>query len=77
MNATLNCPLPGVIDVTVGAPGVVRGVTEADAVDALLVPELFVAVTVNVYAVPFVNPVTVQNVVADVHVPPPGDAVTV
>jgi hypothetical protein len=31
-----------------GCPGTVRGVTELDATDALLVPEAFVAVTVNV-----------------------------
>ncbi len=35
-------------DTPVGTPGVVRGVTELDATDALLVPAAFVAVTVNV-----------------------------
>ena len=35
------------------------GVTEFDAADAFPVPTLFVAVTVNVYGVPLVRPVTV------------------
>jgi len=43
----------------VGAPGVVAGVTELLVADAVLVPTAFVAVTVNVYDVPFVSPVTV------------------
>ena len=34
---------------------------EAEAVEAELVPDAFVAVTVNVYAVPFVNPVIVHG----------------
>ena len=38
------------------------GVTAADAADAGPVPTLFVADTVNVYAVPFVNPDTVTLV---------------
>jgi hypothetical protein len=36
-----------------------------------------VAVTVNVYAVPFVRPVTQHDTPADVQVFPPGDDVTV
>ena len=36
-----------------GAPGTPAGVTAADAVDGSPVPTSFVAVTVNVYAVPF------------------------
>ena len=42
-------------------------------------PALFVAVEENVYAVPLVNPVTVQLPVdpVTVQVPPPGEAVTV
>ena len=40
-------------------------------------PALFVAVTVKVYAVPFVSPVTAQvRAPAVVHVRPPGDEVT-
>ena len=39
---------------------------------------MFVATTVNVYAVPFVNPVTLTDVAPVVDpVAPPGDAVTV
>ena len=42
-------------------------VTALDALDALLVPAAFVAVTLNVYAVPFVNPVTVHDRAPLVH----------
>jgi hypothetical protein len=38
------------------------GVTAFDATDAALVPLLLVAATVNVYAVPLVNPVTAELV---------------
>jgi hypothetical protein len=38
------------------------GVTEFDAVEAGPVPTAFVADTVNVYAVPFVSPLTVADV---------------
>ena len=37
------------------------GVAAAEAVDAAPVPDAFVAVTVNVYAVPFVRPEIVQG----------------
>jgi len=57
----------------------VRGITGFDSAEAGLVPATFVAVTVNVYGVPLVRPVTVQFVVspAAAHVFPPGLAVTV
>jgi hypothetical protein len=45
----------------VGAPGTVDGVAAADAVEAEPVPRAFVAVTVNVYAVPLVRPVIVHG----------------
>jgi len=64
----------------VGAPGTVAGVTLFDAADAALVPTAFVAVTVKVYAVPLVSPVTViVPLPAWVSVPvwPPGDDVAV
>ena len=50
---------------------VIVGVTEFDAADATDVPAEFVAVTVNVYAVPEVKPVTVIALlhVAEVNVP--------
>ena len=61
-----------------GAPGTVFGVSAADGADAGDVPALLVAVTVKVYAVPFVSPVTAHdNTPAVEHDAPPGDAVTV
>jgi hypothetical protein len=54
------------------------GITVPDGVDADPVPTAFVAVTVNVYPVPFVKPVTVADVAPVVDaVKPPGDEVTV
>ena len=53
------------------------GVTLLDADEASLVPTLFVAVTVNVYAVPLLRPVTLSGELAPVAVRPPGLAVTV
>ena len=50
----------------VGRPGVVAGVTLADAVEYEPVPRLFEAATRNTYAVPFVSPVTVADVDVDV-----------
>ena len=46
----------------VGAPGAVAGTAAADATDATPVPAEFVAVTANVYDVPFERPVTVHEV---------------
>jgi hypothetical protein len=53
------------------------GVTLFEAADAALVPRPFVVVTVNVYAVPSVSPVTVTAHVVAEACAPPGDAVTV
>ena len=51
------------------------GVAESDATDAAEVPTVFVAVALNVYAVPFVRPVTTQlfagTVTVQVRVTPP------
>ena len=66
--------LPGLLKVIVCAA---FGVTAVDADEALPVPALFVAVTVNVYAVPFVKPVTLIGLDAPLAVAPPGLAVTV
>jgi hypothetical protein len=68
-----------VADTAVGAPGTVDGVAAADAADAALVPTEFVAVTLNVYAVPLVSPVTVQRRVVSfvLHLKLPGVDVTV
>ena len=72
---------PGWLAVTpVGAPGTVAGVdgvTELEGADGPLVPTAFVAVTVKVYEVPFVRPLTVQPVPAVEQVKPPGDEVAV
>ena len=59
LKATDNCALPEVILVIEGADGVPRGVTEFEYPDSLLEPFAFVAMIVNLYAVPFVKPVTV------------------
>jgi hypothetical protein len=61
----------------VGASGTVAGVTELLAPDPLPVPAEFVAVTVNVYSVPLVRPVTVIGEEPPVPVNPPGEDVTV
>ena len=47
----------------VGASGVVKGVTAADTTEYVPVPPAFTAATRNVYAVPFVRPVTVHEAV--------------
>ncbi len=65
------------ITTSVAGEGIVDGTTAADAVEAAPVPDAFVAVTLNVYEVPFVRPVTVHEVVAVVHANEPGDDVTV
>nr|WP_263864072.1 hypothetical protein [Paenibacillus lycopersici] len=78
---TVAVPFPAVAVTPVGAPGTpigTTGVTLADAADAADSPAEFVAVTWNVYAVPFVNPVTVIGLaVVLVSVTFPGLDVTV
>ena len=59
------CVLPADPDTLVGAPGTVRGVTELE-VPVAPVPEAFVALTRNVYAVPLTKLVTVALAVIDV-----------
>jgi hypothetical protein len=61
----------------VGASGTVAGVAELLVPEAVLVPTVFVAVTVNVYAVPLVRPVTVIGDAPPEAVTPPGLEVTV
>ena len=70
---------PPVAVTAVGAPGTVRGVTAALAPDDAEAPAELAAVTVNVYAVPLLKPVTVAEVATPdtVAVAPPGDAITV
>jgi len=77
LNATETCAFPKVPTAAVGAPGTVAGVTDADAEDAEPFPIAFVAVTVNVYAVPFVNPETTIGDDDPDPVNPPGEEVTV
>jgi hypothetical protein len=71
--------LPTVAVTAVGAPGTVDGVTEFDGDEVGPLPMTLVAVTVNVYAVPFVRPDTVAVVVLPFTLArrPPGDEVTV
>ena len=61
----------------VGAPAAVAGTAVADATETAPVPAEFVAFTVNVYEVPLERPVTVHEVVENVHVNEPGEDVTV
>jgi hypothetical protein len=58
-------PLPGVPEIPVGAPGTAPGVTGAEAAESAPVPTALIAATANVYAVPFVSPVTVKLVAAE------------
>jgi ABC-type uncharacterized transport system permease subunit len=62
---------------TFPSPSVTGGVTEFEAELAGLVPLAFVAVTVKVYAVPLVSPVTVIGLAEPAPVKPPGLEVTV
>jgi hypothetical protein len=69
VNDTVAWALPAVAVPMVGAPGTVvaaAGVTLLDAADATLDPTEFLAVTVKVYAVPLVRPVTVIGLVVPV-----------
>ncbi|GAA3406273.1 hypothetical protein GCM10020370_32660 [Paenibacillus hodogayensis] len=75
---TVAVPLPAVALTFVGELGSLIGVTLPDVTDASELPTLFFATTVNVYAVPYVNPVTVTGLaVVLVPVIPPGLDVTV
>ena len=75
---TVALPLLPLTEILVGTPGaVVAGVTADDAVEAVPVPTMFVAVTVKVYAVPLVSPVTVIGDEAPLAERPPGEEVTV
>ncbi len=79
VHETTTWVLPATPETPVGAPANTNGVTDAEALLALEFPYALVAMTVNVYAVPFVNPVTVHVAAlpAAVHVAPPGLAVAV
>jgi hypothetical protein len=77
LKPTITCPSPAVVELIAGAPGSVRGVTALDVDEAGPVPARFDAVTVNVYAVPFVRPLTTIGLDGPVAVLPPGEAVSV
>jgi hypothetical protein len=69
--------LPLVAVPIVGASGTVAGTTELVVPDEELVPTALVAVTVKVYVVPFVKPITVKGEAPPEAVKPPGLDVTV
>ena len=58
-------PSPAAPTTDVGAFGVVYAATAADDVEYELSPAALVATTLNLYEVPFVRPVTVNDVLED------------
>jgi hypothetical protein len=66
LNVIVACVLVAVAVTLVGAPGGVAGVTELLVPEIEPVPTAFVAVTVKVYAVPFVKPVIVIGLPVEV-----------
>jgi hypothetical protein len=77
VNEIVASPFEAVAVTLVGAFGTVAGVTALLVADAELVPILLLAVTVNVYGVPLVSPVTVIGEPPPVAVNPPIFEVTV
>jgi hypothetical protein len=76
-HASVTWVLPGVAELSVGAPGTVRGVAER-AFDAAPCPAALLALMVNEYDVPFARPAIVQASAPPVEqVAPPGLAVAV
>ena len=57
-----DCRAPLEAETDVGAFGTVRGVIEEEFVEYEPAPTAFLAATLNTYAVPFANPVTVTEV---------------
>jgi hypothetical protein len=74
---TARLVLPGTTLKFSTAPVDVTGVTEGEAREAAPIPAEFVAVTRIVYGCPRVSPLTVQGLVEQVPVAPPGVAVAV
>jgi hypothetical protein len=76
---TTTCPSPAAPDTALGEPGTPVGVTGDDAAESAPAPTALIAATVNVYAVPFVSPVTVKLVAEPVEIGvcgvPPTDGV--
>ena len=58
LKATLTLALAAITEVMVGAPGTVNGTTLLDGADGMPLTEALAAVTVQVTAVPTVNPLT-------------------
>ena len=79
VKTTVAVPLDAVAETAVGAPGTIpeKGVTGALGAENGPVPIALVAVTVKVYGVPFVRPVTVMGEDAPDTMMPSGDEVTV
>ncbi len=77
VNETEASVFPAVADTIVGASGTVAGVAAADAVEGSESPAEFVATIVNVYATPFVNPLTTMGLATPEAVMSSGDDVTV
>ena len=61
--------MPAAAVTLVGAPGVVRGIALTDVPEIAPRPAAFLALTVNVYAVPLVRPATLIDVHGEVQVP--------
>jgi hypothetical protein len=74
---TVAWPFPAVAVAPVGASGSAAGVTLPVGAEGTESPFAFVATTVNVYAVKFVNPETVIGLAVPLAVFPPGFDVTV
>jgi hypothetical protein len=74
---TVASPLPRTAETLVGAPGTVAGTIELLVPEGVPVPTAFVAVTVNVYVVPFTRPVMIIGEEPPVAVKPPTFEVTV
>ncbi len=80
VQVTVAVASPATAATPVGAPGTVAGVTGFEGAEGVPVPTAVVALTVNVYEVPLVRPVTVATVVVPLGVTaknPPGLEVTV
>lgn len=76
LNVTMADPLLAVALPMVGVPGKAAGVAGADAAEAGPVPMALVAVTVKVYDIPLVSPVTVHEVLPVVVQVIPDEEVT-
>jgi hypothetical protein len=76
-NATVASALPAVALRIVGAPGTPAGVTLFELAEGGPVPTAFVALTVKVYVIVFVRPITVMGEAGPLATTPPGAEVTV